>query len=344
MKIKAIDAPRLIMRTLRAKKVPMLVSSPGIGKSDIIQAIAKEYDLFVIDLRLSQADPTDMNGFPTMNMDRTRSRYAAPEDFPLEGDTIPLHADGRPYKGWLLFLDEFNSAPHAVQAAAYKIVLDRKVGQKNLHKMLAIVAAGNLSTDRAIVNKLSTAMQSRMVHYELEIDHDAWHDWAIENNIDHRIIGFVKFKPGVLFNFKADHSDHTFACPRTWEFLSDQIVDYNDIPAEDVPLLTGTVGEAAGREFYTYSQIFSRIPTLGEIKASPLGATLPTETSMQYGVSTMLGHNANETNIDQLMPYIDRLPVEFNIMCLQFAIKRNKKLMQVPSIKMWIANNSADLF
>ncbi len=342
--ITAASAPALLMRPLKKKLVPMLISSPGVGKSDIINAIAREYRLLVIDLRLSQSDPTDMNGFPTMNEDRTRSHYAAPEDFPLEGDPIPIHPDGRPYNGWMLFLDEFNSAPPSVQAAAYKIVLDRKVGQKNLHDKVAIVAAGNLSTDRAIVNKLSTAMQSRMVHFQLGVDNEAWEDWAVKNNVDHRVIAFIKFKPDMIHNFKPDHSDHTFSCPRTWEFLSKMIVDYPEIPAEDIPLLTGTVGEAAGREFFAFSQVYQNLPTLRTIMADPTHIAIPVETSIQYAVSTMLGHNLHEQNIDRLMPYIDRLPVEFNIMCLQYAIKKNKKLMQVPVIKTWIGQNSKELF
>ena len=40
------------------------------------------------------------------------------EAFPLVGDALPLKADGTPYQGWLLFLDEITNAPMAVQAAA----------------------------------------------------------------------------------------------------------------------------------------------------------------------------------------------------------------------------------
>jgi MoxR-like ATPase len=39
----------------------MITGSPGIGKSDIINAVAKEYKLFVIDMRLSQMEPTELD-------------------------------------------------------------------------------------------------------------------------------------------------------------------------------------------------------------------------------------------------------------------------------------------
>lgn len=129
--------------------------------------------------------------------------------FPIEGDPIP-HG----YSGWLLFLDEATSAPPAIQAAAYKLILDRMVGSHHLHKNVAIVCAGNLETDNAIVQPMSTALQSRLVHMELVIDHQEWIDWAVQNDIDHRITSFIGFKPSALFTFTPDHTDKTYACPR----------------------------------------------------------------------------------------------------------------------------------
>jgi MoxR-like ATPase len=119
-----------IIDVLTAGLVPMICGSPGIGKSDIIREIAKAFKLKIIDLRLSQCDPTDMLGFPTHN--GVRMGYAPPEHFPLESDKLPIiqpedftyfgidaNAPGpQYYAGWLLFLDEFSSAPLAVQAAA----------------------------------------------------------------------------------------------------------------------------------------------------------------------------------------------------------------------------------
>lgn len=111
MQVKHSEAISMLTSCIRAKLVPMLVGSPGIGKSGIVHQIAKDYRLKVIDLRLSQCDPTDLLGMP--NVDTERARYVPMETFPIEGDPLP---EG--YEGWLLFLDEFNSAVQAVQAAA----------------------------------------------------------------------------------------------------------------------------------------------------------------------------------------------------------------------------------
>ena len=194
MQVKISQAVAMLTAYLQAKLVPMLVGSPGCGKSQIVYAIAKHHNLKVIDLRLSQCDPTDLAGFPTIEKHTTadgkeisKADYVPMKHFPIEGDPIP-----QGYKGWLLFLDEATSAPKAIQAAAYKLILDRMVGSHHLHKHVAIVAAGNLETDNAIVEPMSTALQSRLVHLELVIDHMEWIDWASTNNIDHRIIAWAE--------------------------------------------------------------------------------------------------------------------------------------------------------
>lgn len=115
--VKISQAISMITKYLRVGLVPMLRGSPGMGKSSIVHQIAKEYNLLVIDLRLSQCDPTDLMGFPQIK--GNKAGYVPMETFPIEGDALPVNPEtGEQYAGWLLFLDEFNGATTAVQASA----------------------------------------------------------------------------------------------------------------------------------------------------------------------------------------------------------------------------------
>ena len=111
MQVKVSQAVSMIAKFIRARLVPMITGSPGIGKSNIVHQIAADYGLKVIDMRLAQCDPCDLMGFPTI--DGEKACYKPMDTFPIEGDPVP-----KGYNGWLLFLDELNSAPPAVQAAA----------------------------------------------------------------------------------------------------------------------------------------------------------------------------------------------------------------------------------
>ena len=334
------QAYELVLDVIKARKVPMLHSSPGIGKSDLAKKVANKFNLMLIDLRLSQCDPSDLMGFPFLNEDKTKAGYVPMDFFPTEGTPLP---EG--YKGWLVLLDEFNSAPLSVQAAAYKIILDRMVGQNNLHKRAVCMAAGNLQIDAAIVNRLSTASQSRLVHLIIKADSEAWLDWAtIEAEIDHRIVSFIRFRPDLLHKFDPNHNDMTFACPRTWEFTSDIIKPYPDaIPHKKLPVLAGTVGEGAGREFLEFTHIYGKLPTKDEILADPENIKMPSEPSTLYALSGMVSTFLNEQTAPKLMQFISRLPVEFQFHSLSSVIKKNTELQQVPAIRDWTFKQAKDL-
>lgn len=337
MQVKASQAISMITKCIKAHLVPMLAGSPGCGKSQIVHQIAIEYGLKVIDLRLSQCDPTDLMGFPTITGER--AGYKPMDTFPIEGDVIP-----KGYNGWLLFLDEFNSAPPAVQAAAYKIVLDRMVGNYHLHKNVAIVCAGNLETDNAIVQPMSTALQSRLVHMELIVDAKEWGEWAATKGIHHHITSFIKFKPSALFTFTADHSDKTYACPRTWEFADSLMQVCGEHDPDRRPLLAGTLSEGVADEFLVFTKIYLDLPELSTILKSPDTIKVPDEPSILFALTGMLSHHAAEDTLTPLMKYVVRLPLEFQVVCLRELIQRNKPLMGHASIQTWIAKNAKELF
>ena len=336
--VNAVELQEALIEDLKVGLVPMVSSSPGMGKSDIIRTIADIFKLKVIDLRVSQCEPVDMQGYP--GVIDGRMTFHIPEYFPIETDKVP---DG--YDGWLLFLDEFNSGNKQTEAAAYKLILDREVYKHKLHPRCLIAAAGNLTTDRAIVNTQSTATTSRLTHYRMRVDHKVWVDWANAHKIDHRIVSLMKFKPELLHRFDTSTNELTFPCPRTWEFASKVITGKNEISHITKIRLAGTVGEGAAVELATYCEIYQNLPTIEQILGNPKsGWKVPKEPSERYAVTTMLSHNTTLNTIDKIIIAINRLPVDFQVITFKDIYKRTPELKGHPVIKEWIAKNSSIIF
>ena len=337
MQVKISQATSILTKYLQAKLVPMLIGSPGIGKSQIVHKIADNFNLKVIDLRLSQCDLSDLLGFPQII--KNKAGYVPMDTFPIEGDTIP---EG--YSGWMLFLDEMNGAVPAVQASAYKLILDRMVGNHKLHKNVAIVCAGNLETDNGIVNPMPTPLQSRMVHLELVCDTKEWLDWAADKGIDQRITSYINFKPGNLYTFKPDHTDHTYGCPRSWEFVNRvlNVVDEGD--SDFLPALAGTVSDGLAQEFVSFCKIYKDLPTIPQISKTPDAIRVPSEPSILFALSGSIAHNANKENVESLMKFVGRMPIEFQIVTVRELIRRNKPLAGHTAIQQWVSKNAVDLF
>lgn len=337
MQVTIPNAAAMIEVYLQCGLVPFLHGSPGIGKTEIVHQIAKKYNLKLIDERLSQCDPLDMKGM--LARDGQKAGFLPFDTYPVEGDEIP---EG--YAGWLLFLDEANSAPQAVQAAAYKLILDRLIGQRRLHKNVAIVAAGNLVTDGAIVEEMSTALQSRLVHIEVVFDSRVWLDWAAANGIDRRITSYGNFRPDNLFNFQPDHSDKTFACPRTWTFVDRLLKKGHDAHPSFIPLTCGAIGDGVGTEFTAFTKIEKDLPKVQAIELNPTGIAVPEEPSVLWMLCGAISEAMNEKNCDPLMKYVDRLPQEFQVVAVREAARRQPKLNDFPPFLKWVTNKALVLY
>lgn len=327
-----------------SKRTAFVKGSPGVGKSALVAAIAKMYNLLLIDQRLSSADPTDLNGFPAIDKETNKATYVPFDTFPLITDELP---DG--YDGWLLFLDEMNSAERAVQKATYKVALDRKVGNVDMHPNVAIICAGNLDTDNALVEDMSSAMQSRLIHIHIKSDHKIWGDWAPTAGIDHRVTSYINYKPVNINNFDPDLTDSqdTFACERTWEFASDLVKAMTPEQLNGplaLPILAGTVGEGAAREFLAFCNCYKDLPTIQQVVSAPNSTLIPEQESTLFALSGSLAANAEPANIKPIIEFVNRMPKEYQVCTLREMVRRNRKLTLEAPVAQWVTNNSQELF
>lgn len=313
-------------QVLEAGLVPYVQSSPGMGKSSIMRSIADEFGLVMIDHRLSTSAPEDLSGLPTFDA-RGMAKFAPFADlFPLKDTAVP-----RGKHGWMLFLDEFNAASKSVAAAAYKLILDRMVGQHSLHQNVVMTAAGNLSTDRAITNPLSTAMQSRLVHLEMEISFEEWlYDVALPQNYDSRIIAFLSQYNSKLMDFRPEHQEKTFCCPRTWEFTN-RLIKGKEVSDHSAPLLAGTITSGVAVEFVQFTKVYNEMISLRDILGDPEHCRLPGDTSLKWVTIAHMMEKVDQANFGDLCTYANRFTLDFRILFYRSTLIRNPDLRQHPS-------------
>lgn len=328
-KVTPRTALRHLRRAMMAGLVPYIQSSPGIGKSSLGKMLAKEFNLKVIDHRLSTSAPEDLTGLPRFTADGHAVFAPFKDVFPTADQELP---EG--YDGWLLLLDEFSSAPRSVQAAAYKLVLDRCVGQFELHPRVVIMCAGNLSTDNAIVNPLSTAMQSRLVHIMMREDFDEWlEDVAIPEKYDNRIIAFLSAYKTKLMDFDPKHKNSTFCCPRTWEFVNKLLKTGDNLTDEDVPLLAGTITMEVAVEFYSFTKLFQDLVNIRAVLENPSTTQIPEKSDAKWATITHLVEHVTEENLGKLVIYIRRFQMNFAILFYRMLLINQPKMRSHPEMK-----------
>ena len=261
-------------------KLPiMLWGSPGIGKSALVRAVAADQGRSVRDIRLALLDPTDLRGIPFYNPETNTAEWAIASILPQDRDSTDV-----------LFLDEINAAPPVIQAAAYQLVLDRKIGEYTLPDGVDIIAAGNREGDKAVTFKMPTPLLNRFIHLDFDVKFEDWYDWAINQGINDHVVGFLNFQKPKLNMFDPQSKSRGFPTPRSWEFVS-------KLMAKTLPehvlrgMVTGAIGEGTMIEFMTYREVYLKIPSPeevldGKVKKLKDGTSL----SAQYAMITSLSY------------------------------------------------------
>ena len=183
-------ARKAIRKAIIKHRPTFLWGPPGIGKSDLVKQIGTELDREVIDVRLALWEPTDIKGIPYYNSDAGKMVWAPPAELPTNPESTAI-----------IFLDELNSAPPAVQAAAYQLVLNRRVGTYELPAGVDVVAAGNREGDRGVTYRMPAPLANRFVHLEMKVDFDDWQEWATANKVHPEVVGYVSFAKQDLNDF-----------------------------------------------------------------------------------------------------------------------------------------------
>lgn len=328
---------------LKAGLVPMLRGSPGISKSAVFHMIADEDELLVIDARFAGYDPTDINGFPDLDRETGIASYYPLDTFPLEDRELPMNPKtGRPYRGWLVLCDELTSAPGAVQAASYKLFLDRMVGQRKLHPEVRLAAAGNLDTDNAITHEMSTALISRLINFVVLPDFKFWMKWAQgEGGIRPIITSFLEWRQNAFYTFDNAQPNQPFASPRTWEFVNSLLNVWNGNPIGKLVPIAGCINMTAV-DFLAFANFRRDLPKKADIMADPTKAPIPDEYNPgpMFALTGALADWFECDKAEQWMKYIERLNGEFAVITMRSIIRKNgMAVMGIPVVSKWMDEN-----
>jgi len=243
------EAKRSIRKCIKIQRPVFMWGPPGIGKSDIVKQIGDEQSRDVIDVRLSLWEPTDIKGIPYYNSQANTMCWAAPSELPTDPESTAI-----------LFLDELNSAAPATQAAAYQLILNRRVGTYILPKGVSIVAAGNRETDKGVTYRMPAPLANRFLHLELRTDYEDWLNWATANRVHEQVVGYVGFAKQDLYDFDPKSSSRSFATPRSWNFVSDLLHDDDLDEGTLTDLVAGAVGEGLAVKFMAHRKVAKQMP------------------------------------------------------------------------------------
>lgn len=201
----------------RARRPALLEGPTGIGKSELVQALAARLGLSFSVLDLSLLEPPDLIGLPVITDGRTS--YAVPSALPRDGKGI-------------LMLEELNRAERYIQQPALQLLTARRLHDYELPPGWACFAAINPESGDYQVTPLDPALKARFLHLRVRADRSSWLAWAVA----------ARVHPVVLALARAHDRIFDEIPPRTWTYVGQLLQALTPAERASGPLLRDLLG------------------------------------------------------------------------------------------------------
>ncbi|MEE0955801.1 MAG: AAA family ATPase [Eubacterium sp.] len=314
---------------------------PGVGKSDAVREIAEAVRLqtgkksVVTEVRLLLFSPIDLRGVPVPDKAHEFTNWLRPRIFDLDPSDDVVN---------FLFLDELTAAAPAVQAAAYQVTLDRRIGEHELPDNCIVIGAGNRVTDNSVSFHMPAALANRMKHFDIGVSFAGWRRWAVSHEINPYVLGYLSYDNTRLFSEDRIATDAAFPTPRSWEAVSRDLNIMGKAPWEIHTLISASIGTDSAIEFEAWAKIFQSLPAMADIFRGKT-VTLPRKPDVLYAmISAMTGYiteNREKLSIEELghgIRFAGRFPADYGALFyrnLQDIPGLSGKLVRTPGFHEW---------
>ena len=333
-----LDLSEALKNLARIQEPAYVDGPPGIGKSEIMQQVAREDGYIYIDVRALLKDPVDLKGIPYLDS-AGRTHWGSAAFLP------PTDSKEK----YLINLEELQAAPQAVQIALYQLILDRGIDSYRLPEGASVMACGNRRSDGGLFHPFPRALRDRFWHLHLEVEPKQWAQWAIDNDVAVEVIMFIMFKPDLLYqqqeelenDYYQEDEQEAFPTPRSWTKVSNYLKAYGD-PHHSIALqlIGGKVGPGPAREFWTFMQQWRELADPYTIITDPEHAHIPAEVSAQVSTCASLYNIADDANFPAIITYAKRLDrPEIAGFLVKSCIRRQPDLKNSEQWIRWIAEH-----
>lgn len=224
----------------------------GIGKTFIAMQAAKDCGFKINYINLSVIERPDLAGYPNMSTPGEIITFKSPYFLPS------LTENGKADS--VILFDEVDKAPAEVTAPLLEILQFGRINGKRVNAA-ACILTGNLASEGAYSNAISSALLDRGAKYILNFNFEKWIDWAKANNIHDLILGFLRSHPGLACG-KVEETTYASPSPRGWTLASEALFKAKELKIIDidtvVSIISGFVGNNAGLQFKIWYEYYRK--------------------------------------------------------------------------------------
>lgn len=262
----------------------LLIGPPGIGKTAIMEQIARECGVGLVAYTITHHTRQSAIGLPKIVTRTYSGQKISVTEYTLSEIIASVYdcMEKTGKKEGILFIDEINCVSETLAPTMLQFLQNKTFGSHKVPEGWMIVAAGNPPEYNKSVREFDIVTLDRVRKIEITAELSVWMDYAWANDIHGAILSYLNIKKEHFYVIEQKAEERSFVTARGWEDLSEILKSYEEMglqPTENLIVQYLQKADIA-REFSVYYQLYGKYDT-------------------DYGIAQLLHGTLSETSYCQ---------------------------------------------
>ena len=247
---------------LERQRPVFLVGAPGIGKTAIVEQVARELGIGLVSYSITHHTRQSALGLPYISEKNYGGRTYRVSEYTMS-EIIAAVYDKIEETGvdtGILFLDEINCVSETLNPAMLQFLQYKVFGQHRVPDGWIVVTAGNPPEYNAAVREFDMVTSDRIKRIDIEPDYAVWRPWAVEQKVHQAVLSYLDIRKEDFYHVETTTEGRNFVTPRGWVDLSEMIGLYerNGIQADVKLFMQYLQDPAIARRFADYYELWCK--------------------------------------------------------------------------------------
>ena len=208
-----------------------LIGAPGIGKTQIMEQIARECSLGLVSYTITHHTRQSAIGLPFISKNQYDGKEYSVTEYTMSEIIASVYnqIEETGLKEGILFIDEINCVSETLAPAMLQFLQCKTFGNHAVPEGWIIVAAGNPAEYNKSVREFDVVTMDRVKKIEVQPDFAVWKEYAYVQDIHPAVIAYLTARGNYFYQMETTVDGVLFATPRGWEDLSRLVQVYEKL-------------------------------------------------------------------------------------------------------------------